>query len=57
MSQSNHTIMSFGTFGLWGSLLASEDGKVVFPAGKYAKVIPMREMILTNVSNWIGLDT
>ena len=29
LAQANHSIMTYGTFGLWGALLAG--GKVVFP--------------------------
>ena len=29
MSQANHSIMSYGTFGLWGALLAG--GEVIVP--------------------------
>ena len=32
LSLSNHSIITYGTFGLWGALLA-KDGEVVMPKG------------------------
>ena len=31
LSLANHSILSYGTFGIWGALLAKGDGEVVVP--------------------------
>ena len=31
LSLADHSILSYGTFGIWGALLRKEDGEVVLP--------------------------
>ena len=31
LSLADHTILSYGTFGIWGALLRKKDGEVVVP--------------------------
>ncbi len=47
----NHTIMSFGTFGLWGGLLAG--GQVVLPR----EILNVKEGLELETAGLIGNNT
>ena len=54
LSLSNHSIITFGKFGLWGSLLGKEDKLTVCPKD-YMKTDIGTEVHRAKFSNWIFL--
>ncbi|CAM6054350.1 unnamed protein product [Sphagnum tenellum] len=46
----NHTIMTYGTFGMWGALLAGSK-RVILPKG-YERSETIAEIIAANISGW-----
>lgn len=55
LSHVNHSILTYGTFGMWGALLAG--GQVALPAS-YADTKEMKEIIRANLTGWrLVLDT
>ncbi len=57
MAACNHTILTYGTFGLWGALLAgySPNHEVVIPAG-YETTTEVKEIEKANLVGWKVLD-
>jgi len=55
LSQCNHSIITYGSFGMWSALLA---GGTTIMADNYSKEEPreLREMKKANLENWIFLD-
>ncbi len=53
----NHTILTYGTFGIWGALLAgcSPDHEVIFPAG-CEKTTEIKQIQRANPVGWKVLD-
>ena len=54
LSLADHHIITFGTFGMWGSLLGSTDGITICPKD-YAKTDVGREVKSANLNNWLFL--
>ena len=52
LSLANHSILSHGTFGMWGALLAG--GKTILPRG-YEKVKEVKEIRQAHLKDWIFL--
>lgn len=50
LSIANHSILTYGTFGMWGALLA-QGGEVVMPKG-YEKLGFVYDMQEANLPNW-----
>ena len=50
LSAANHSILTYGTFGMWGALLA-QGGEVVIPKG-YEKLHNIQDMHEANLPNW-----
>ena len=49
LSQANHSIMTYGTFGMWGALLAG--GEAILPVS-HIKSKESKEIIAGNISGW-----
>ena len=54
LSLSDHSIITYGTFAMWGSLLRKKDGLTVCPKD-FAKTNVGREVKRANLQNWIFL--
>jgi hypothetical protein len=49
LSQANHSIMTYGTFGMWGALLA---GGSTLVSRDHLKNIPTKDIFDANLDNW-----
>ena len=58
LSLSDHSILSYGTFGMWGALLSGRRGEVVV-SKEFFKTNPGRQIQKTinkyNITNWTSL--
>ncbi len=52
LSYANHSIMTYGTFGMWGALLAG--GQATLPA-THTRSKESQEILTGNVNGWIFL--
>ena len=52
LAHANHSILSHGTYGMWGALLAG--GETVLP-GYYKKVKESREIDKAKLPGWVFL--
>jgi len=50
LSQTNHTILTYGTFGMWSSLM--NQGMATYPALFLNKTKEMKEIAAAHMSNW-----
>ena len=50
LAAANHSILTYGTFGMWGALLG-QGGEVVLPKG-YEKLSDQKSIEQANLSNW-----
>ena len=57
LANSNHSIHTYGTFGLWGSLLAG--GDVVVPKGRNTEYFTEDDEIFSwaAMPGWVYVDT
>ena len=53
LSLMDHTILTYGTFGMWGALL--NGGTAVLPPG-YQDTVEMREIDKANINGWTVLE-
>ena len=51
LSLADHSILTYGTFGMWGALLA-KGGYVIMPKG-YSLNHAMHNVELANMENWL----
>ena len=51
LSFSNHSIISYGSFSMWGALLSTNGGEVVMPKD-YALTDVGERINMTNIPNW-----
>jgi len=49
LSQANHSIQTYGTFGMWGALLAS--GQATLPAS-HMKTYESKVILKGNITGW-----
>ena len=54
LSLSDHSIITYGTFGMWGSLLGNNNGVTICPK-EFAKTDVGKEVKRANLPNWIFL--
>ena len=54
LSMSDHSIVTYGTFGIWGSLLGNEDKLTIFPKD-FIKTDVGKEVNKVKSPNWIFL--
>ena len=52
LAHANHSILSHGTYGMWGALLAG--GEAVMP-GHFKQVKEAREIVKANLPGWVFL--
>ena len=52
LAHANHSILSHGTYGMWGALLAG--GEAVLP-GQFNHVKESREVVKANLPGWVFL--
>jgi hypothetical protein len=50
LSLANHSILTYGTFGMWGALLAG--GQATLP-GSHISSKESTEIVAANISEWI----
>ena len=55
LSLSNHSIITFGTFGLWGSLLGNGDKRLTICPKDYRITDIGKEVYKAKLPNWIFL--
>ena len=55
LSLSNHSIITFGTFGLWGSLLGYGDSRLTIVPKDYRVTDIGKEVYKAKLPNWIFL--
>ena len=53
LSLADHSILTYGTFGMWGALLA-KGGTVIMPKG-YSKHTETHNIEIANIKDWIFL--
>ena len=51
LSYSNHSIISYGSFSMWGALLSRNGGEVIMPID-YGLTDVGERINMTNIPNW-----
>ena len=54
LSFADHSILTYGTYGMWGPLLSKGEGNVIMPKG-YENHTATRNIELAQMENWIFL--